>query len=139
MPPLVAFAPTAVVVLLALGGGLLWSRTRRASSLLQFIGSGILFAGIVLEQIRWLFVLPSDQSVFANVMRSEAMHIYDSLSTVDRHRDLPEQLPMVCARAQTHLTMRWSERRTAVRSTFEMTSTLPFPARRGLVRRRSSC
>jgi hypothetical protein len=34
--------------------------------------------------------------------------------------------------------MRWSERRTAVRSTFEMTSTLLPRATRGLVRRRSS-
>ena len=37
------------------------------------------------------------------------------------------------------LTMRWSERRTAVRSTFEMTSTLSLRATRALVRRRSSC
>ena len=37
-----------------------------------------------------------------------------------------------------HLTMRWSERRTAVRFTFEMTSTLPPLAMRALVRRRSS-
>jgi hypothetical protein len=37
------------------------------------------------------------------------------------------------------LTMRWSERRTVVRSTFEMTSTLPPRATRALVRRRSSC
>ena len=38
----------------------------------------------------------------------------------------------------TGLTMRWSERRTAVRSTFEMTSTLSLRATRALVRRRSS-
>jgi hypothetical protein len=37
------------------------------------------------------------------------------------------------------LTMRWSERRTAVRSTFEMTYTLLLRATRALVRRRSSC
>ena len=37
------------------------------------------------------------------------------------------------------LTMRWSERRTGVRSTVEMTSTLPLRATRALVRRRSSC
>ena len=37
------------------------------------------------------------------------------------------------------LTMRWSERRTAVCSTFEMTSTLPPRTTRALVRRRSSC
>ncbi len=37
------------------------------------------------------------------------------------------------------LTMRWSERRTAVRSTFEMTSTFQLRAARALVRRRSSC
>ena len=38
-----------------------------------------------------------------------------------------------------HLTMRWSERRTAVRSIFEMTSTLPPRSTRALVRRRSPC
>jgi hypothetical protein len=37
------------------------------------------------------------------------------------------------------LTRRWSERRTAVRSTFEMTSILPPQATRAFVRRRSSC
>src|ERR1051326_4333864 len=37
------------------------------------------------------------------------------------------------------LTMRWSERRTVVRSLFEMTSTFPLRATRALVRRRSSC
>ena len=71
----VEFAPAAVVLFLVIGAGLLWSRTRRTSSLSQFIASGILFSGVVLEQIRWLYVLPSDQSVFANVMRSETMHI----------------------------------------------------------------
>src|SRR5439155_16722782 len=35
--------------------------------------------------------------------------------------------------------MRWSERRTAVRSTFEMTSALSLRATRALIRRRSSC
>jgi hypothetical protein len=34
--------------------------------------------------------------------------------------------------------MRWSERRTAVRFTFEMTLTLPLRVTRALVRRRSS-
>jgi hypothetical protein len=75
MPPLVEVAPTAVVLFLVFGSGLLWSRTRRTSSLLQFIASALLFAGVVLEQIRWLFVLPSDQSAFAHVMRSETMGI----------------------------------------------------------------
>ena len=36
------------------------------------------------------------------------------------------------------LTMRWSERRTAVRSIFEMTTTLSLRSTRALVRRRSS-
>src|SRR6266436_3767922 len=35
--------------------------------------------------------------------------------------------------------MRWSERRIAVRSTFEMTSALSLRATRALARRRSSC
>jgi hypothetical protein len=39
----------------------------------------------------------------------------------------------------SHLTMRWSERWTAVRSTFGMTSTLPLRATCGLVRSRSPC
>jgi hypothetical protein len=38
-----------------------------------------------------------------------------------------------------NLTRRWSERRTALRSTLEMISTLSLRATRGLVRRRSSC
>jgi hypothetical protein len=38
-----------------------------------------------------------------------------------------------------HLTERSSDRRTAVRSTFEMTSILSLRAMRALVRRRSSC
>ena len=37
-----------------------------------------------------------------------------------------------------HLTMRWSERRTVVRSTFEMIFILRLRATRALVRRRSS-
>src|SRR5205823_2271258 len=41
--------------------------------------------------------------------------------------------------AMKDLTMRWSERRTVVRSTFEITLTLPLRATRDLVRRRSSC
>src|SRR5436305_14016467 len=42
-------------------------------------------------------------------------------------------------RPKNDLTMRWSERRTGVRFTFEMTSTLPLRATRALVRRGSSC
>ena len=42
-------------------------------------------------------------------------------------------------RRHPRLTMRWSERRTAPRPHFEMTSTLPLRATRALVRRRSSC
>jgi hypothetical protein len=41
--------------------------------------------------------------------------------------------------AREGLTMRWSERRTAVRSTFEMISTLPLRATRSPASRRSSC
>jgi hypothetical protein len=37
-----------------------------------------------------------------------------------------------------HLTMRWSERRAAVRATFEMISTLPLRATRAPASRRSS-
>jgi hypothetical protein len=75
MPPIAEFAPTAVVLFLVVGAGLLWRGTRCASSLSQFVASGLLFAGVVLEQMRWLFVLPSDQSAFAHVMRSETMRI----------------------------------------------------------------
>jgi hypothetical protein len=50
-----------------------------------------------------------------------------------------ETIGYVMASSQAnHLTMRWSERRTAVRSTLEMISTPPPQATRALVRRRSS-
>jgi hypothetical protein len=56
-----------------------------------------------------------------------------------RRRRLCGRLGGQSAARPCHLTMRWSERRTDVRSTFEMTSTLSFRAMRALVRRRSSC
>ncbi len=77
---LVDFAPTAMLFCVAIGAGFLWSRTRRASSLAQFISSVLLFAGFALGQIRWLLVTPYDHSVFANVMRSEPMRISMSLA-----------------------------------------------------------
>ena len=46
--------------------------------------------------------------------------------------------PTQACMTRPDLTMRWSERRTAVRSTFEITTSLPLRATRGLVRRRSS-
>ena len=75
MPPLIEFAPTAVVLSLVVGAGVLWNRTRSPSSCSQFIAAGVLFAGVVFEQIRWLVVLPADQSAFALLMRSETMRI----------------------------------------------------------------
>jgi hypothetical protein len=50
---------------------------------------------------------------------------------------IPQMLPV--SGHPKHLTRRWSERRTAVRSTFDMTSTLPLRTMCALVRRRSSC
>ena len=75
MPPLVEFARTAAVCLLVVGAALLWSRTRRASSLSQLVGAGLVLVGTLLQQTRWLFVSPADQSAFATVMRSEQMHL----------------------------------------------------------------
>ncbi len=61
----------------------------------------------------------------------------------EKHFGAAQVIRPVAARARcshaTHLTMRWSERRTAVRPTFEITSALPLRATRALVRRRSSC
>ena len=75
MPPLVDIARAAAVCLLVIGADFLWRRTRRASTLSQLVGAGLVLLGTLLEQIRWLFVLPADQSAFASVMRSEQMHI----------------------------------------------------------------
>ena len=75
MPPIIEFAPTAAAILLVISAGLLWGRTRSTSSLSQFVAAGLLFAGVVSEQIRWLFVLPPDQSALAHLMRSETMRI----------------------------------------------------------------
>jgi hypothetical protein len=48
-------------------------------------------------------------------------------------------VPRMSACYEIRLTTRWSERRTAVRFTFEMTSTHSLRATRVFVRRRSSC
>ncbi len=56
-----------------------------------------------------------------------------------RGREVDQGFESSLSVSRQGLTMRWSERRTAVRSTFEMTSTLPLRATRALVRRRSSC
>jgi hypothetical protein len=73
--PLADFALPAMLLCVTIGAGLLWSRTRRAATLVQFVASVLLFVGLVLERIRWLYVLPADQSVFAHVIRSDLMHI----------------------------------------------------------------
>jgi len=49
------------------------------------------------------------------------------------------RLAEIIARWHNDLTRRWSERRTAVRPHFEMTSPFPLRATLALVRRRSSC
>ena len=68
---------------------------------------------------------------------------YDK-SDANEQKDFEYSLPPLIQAALSvdhanHLTMRWSERRTAVRSTFDMISTLPLRPTRGFVRRRSSC
>ena len=79
-----------------------------------------------------------------------ASHLYLLVSTLHsahlsaaRTRRFGRRLPSLpkgrYGSSAKHLTMRWSERRTAVRSTFEMTSTRSLRATRALVRRRSSC
>ena len=73
--PLIDLALPAMVLCVTIGAGLLWSRTRRASMLVQFVASVLLFVGLVLERIPWLYVLPADQSAFADVMRSDLMDI----------------------------------------------------------------
>ena len=80
MPPLSQFVPTGLLFFIVIGAGVLWSRTRRVSSLAQFVASLFVFSGFALEQVRWFFVLPADQSVFADVMRSGPMHVAMSLA-----------------------------------------------------------
>ena len=68
-----------------------------------------------------------------------AAEIPGKITAAQLAREIERKARQIAARAKEHLTMRWSERRTAVRSHFEMTSTLPLRATRALVRRRSSC
>ncbi len=77
---LVESAPTMMSLFVALGAGLLWSRTRRASTLAQFISSVLLLAGLGLYELRWRFTTPFDHSAFADVMRSESMRVSISLA-----------------------------------------------------------
>ena len=73
MAPLSMFVPSALLFCIVIGAAILWSRTRRISTLAQLVASVLAFVGVALEQIRWLFVLPADQSMFAHVMRSDPM------------------------------------------------------------------
>lgn len=66
--------PVIAFICVVAGAALLWSRTRRASSLLQLIASVLLFLGVALNRVRWL--LPPDaNSIFADALRSEPMRI----------------------------------------------------------------
>ena len=68
-------APSVMLLCVTVGAGVLWHRTKRSSSLVQFIGSLLLFAGFALQQLRWSTVTPYDHSLYADVMRSEPMRI----------------------------------------------------------------
>jgi hypothetical protein len=68
-------APSALLFCIVAGTALLWSRTRRASSFAQLVGSVLLFAGFALDQLRWRTVTPYDHTAYAEVMRSASMHI----------------------------------------------------------------
>jgi hypothetical protein len=68
-------APLLMLLCVAVGAGVMWRRTKRGSSLVQFIGALLIFAGFTFQQLRWQSVTPYDQSVYADVMRSEPMRI----------------------------------------------------------------
>ncbi len=67
--------PIVALFCVVLGAALLWRFTRRASSLLQLVASVFLFFGIGLHRVRWQLVTPYDNSVFADVLRSEALRV----------------------------------------------------------------
>ena len=76
----------------------------------------------------------ADDPLYPFISRDRLHRLYVHRSVYrSTHADNSEGVKTVI-----HLTMRWSERRTAVRSSFEITSTLPPLATRALVRRRSS-
>ena len=68
-------APVLMLLCVAVGAGVLWRRTKRVSSLAQVIGAILIFAGLAFQQLRWLSVMPHDQSIYAEVMRSDPMRI----------------------------------------------------------------
>ncbi len=72
---LIDVAPVVMLLCVAVVAGVLWRRTRRASSLAQFIASVLLFAGFALYHFRRWYVTPYDHSAYADAMRSEPMRI----------------------------------------------------------------
>ena len=73
-------APVAFLLCIVVGSVLVWRRTRRAAALAQLIGAGLTFIGWGLLTLRWSTVVPSDLSLYAETLRSEAMRLTMSLA-----------------------------------------------------------
>ena len=68
-------APVVFLFCVLLGSILVWRRARRAAALAQVVGAALVFVGWSLTTLRWSTVIPSDLSLYAETMRSEAMRI----------------------------------------------------------------
>ena len=70
--------PVVMLLCIAVGAGVLWHRTRRSSSLAQFVGSLLLFAGFAISQLRLLSTSPYSQSAYAEALRSDTMRTLET-------------------------------------------------------------
>jgi hypothetical protein len=70
------FGPTLLILCLAVGSVLLWSRTRRVSTLLQFISTTELFVFTLLFNLRSILVSdPFHPPLWARILSSDVVEV----------------------------------------------------------------
>ncbi len=70
---LIDATPVVMLLCIAVGAGVLWRRSRCLSSLTQFVGALLLFAGFAISQLRLWSTSPYSQSAYAHALRSDTM------------------------------------------------------------------
>src|SRR4051794_21364441 len=68
-------APVVFLFCVLLGSVLVWTRAPNAATLAQVVGATLGFIGWGLTTLRWSTVNPSDASLYAEMLQSEAMRI----------------------------------------------------------------
>ena len=70
--------PSVLGLCVVVAAALLWRRTRRTSTLVQFVGSLLFFAGLAFYALKWQIMgseFEAPASDFARLMRSDSMQI----------------------------------------------------------------